>query len=218
MSTSSSRTSSSQSQSTQTSNLNLQDTAGITVAGSKGVTINATDGGALNAALDISREAADLGRSAIELGNGVANAGLENAQSAYTGALDFGADIAKNGFDAWEGATDRVARFATDSLDANSSLAREVIQSQGANANRALDTVADSTAGVLDFASGLFGQAIKAQTDLTDTNLAGVTGLAKQVSQSATQSTNDAISKVATYALIAVAAIFVLPAIFKGAK
>lgn len=218
MSSSSARTSTTQQQTTQTQNLNLQDTAGITVADSKGVTINATDQGALNTALDISKAAANLGGGAIDTGERVAIAGLDNARSAYTGALDFAANAATSASDAWSGATDRVARFAADSLDTNSALSREVIASQGASANRALDTVANSTAGVLDFASGLFGQAIKAQTDLTDTNLAGVTALGKQVSQSATQSTNEAISKVAVYALVAVAAIFVLPAIFKGGK
>ncbi len=207
MSGSSAKTQSTQQQSTDTQNLNLQDTAGITVANSHGLTINATDQGALTGALDVARDAFDLGQSSLDAGIGVANAGLDNARSAYTGALDFGADLAHDAFDAWDGASDRVARFSTAALATQ------------ADANRsALGAVADQTSGVLDFASGLFSQALSANANLTDQNIGAVSALSRQVSQSATQSTNDAVSKVAVYALLAVAAIFVLPALVKGAK
>jgi len=182
----------------------------VLVEGS-GANITTTDFGAISGAADISRSALDLGRSALDSGNDVAIAGLDNAQRTYQGSLDFAGDVFGGAAAALEGSADRVARFATDALDSNSSLARETLASQSGLAGRAIDAVSDATGGVLDFASGLFTDALGAQKQLTDQNLTGLTALAKQTSASA----DDRVQKVALYAFVAVAAIMILPRLFK---
>ena len=211
MSSSSARTSTAQSQTTNTQNLNLQDTSGITLANSNGNNITTTDFGALTAATDISRAALALGQSGINAGNEVAFVGLDNAQRAYMGALDFAGTALSRATDAAGGSADRVARFATESLDANSSLARETLASQSSIAGRAIDSVMDAGAGVLSFASGLFGDALKSQQTLTDQNIAGLTTLATQ--NSATS--EDRIQKIVLYAIVAAALVFIVPKVVK---
>ena len=149
---------------------------------------------------------------------------LDHALAAYQGGLSFAGDVAGLAVDSANQSADRVDRFASDALDVNSNLARTTIGAvqdsgynalnavTGANAN-ALSAVTGANANVLDFASSLFDNALNAQHALTDQNLGAVSGLASQVSQSATQSTNDAVTKLATIVAIAVAAVF----IFKGA-
>lgn len=166
---------------------------GALLVSGAGANITTTDHGAISAATDISRAALDIGRSAFQSGADVAIAGLDNALSLA------------------DASSERVARFASDALDANSALASETLASQSGLAGSAIDAVSDATSGVLDFAAGLFGDALGAQKQLTDQNLTGLTALAKQTSASA----DDRVQNVALYAFIAVAAILILPRIFK---
>jgi hypothetical protein len=202
VSSSSAKTSSTQQQTTETQNLNLQDTGGVTVANSTGTHITTTDAGTVKVAADISQSALNLGRSALDSNVSVVNAGLDHALAAYQTGLSFAGDTVGQAIDSANLSGDRVERFASNALDVNSSLAKSTI-----------GAVSDANANVLDFATSLFDNAIGAQHALTDQNLAAVSGLASQVSQSATQSTNDAVTKLATIVAIAVAAVF----IFKGA-
>lgn len=213
MSSSSSKTASTQQQTTETQNLNLQDTGGVTVANSTGTRISTTDLGTVKVAADISQSALNLGRSALDANVSVTNAGLDHALAAYQTGLSFAGDIGSMAIDSANLSGDRVSRFASDALDVNSNLAKTTIGAvQDTNAN-ALDAVTGANQSVLNFASSLFDDALGAQHALTDQNLSAVSGLASQVSQSATQSTNDAVTKLATIVAIAVAAVF----IFKGA-
>jgi hypothetical protein len=221
-------------------NLNLQDTSGLTLGNSDGNFLVTTDQGAVQAgvdlglgsfdlsralaslglntgadlassglgvATDISHDALTLGRNALDTVESVSTAGLDHAQAAYGSALTFGGDAlaAVKGL-ALE-SNDRVARFATDALATNYD-----------TSTNALDAVVDAGSHVLDFAAGLFTNALDANQRTVDTNLKGVNALAAQVSQSATQSVNQGVQKVALYAFIAVAAIFIAPALLKGAK
>jgi hypothetical protein len=180
----------------------LQDTGGVTVANSTGTRITTTDQGTVKVAADISKAALNLGQSALDSNVSVVNAGLDHALAAYQSGLSFAGDTVGMAIDSANQSGDRVERFASDALDTNSDLAKTTI-----------GAVTDANSNILNFASSLFDDALGAQHALTDQNLSAVSGLASQVSQSATQSTNDAVTKLATIVAIAVAAVF----IFKGA-
>jgi hypothetical protein len=167
----------------QVSNLNLQDNSGVTLGNSNGNIITTTDFGAIDAAVDIGGHALDVGLEGIKQGGDVAIAGLDVASDAYSRGLDLAKFSVDAVSDAGYQATDRVARFAENSLD---------------------------------FADDIFSTAIASNARTLDTSLAGLNTLAQNVSQSATQSVNQGVQKVAMYAFLAVAAILVLPAIAKG--
>jgi hypothetical protein len=169
----------------QVSNLNLQDTSGVTLGNSNGNYIVTSDSGAINAAVDISGDAVDLGRAALREGSTVATAGLDVASDAYSRGLDLAKYSVDAVSDAGYQATDRVARFGEQSLD---------------------------------FASDVFNTAIASNAKTLDTSLGGLIDLSAQVSQSATQSVNQGVQKVAMYAFLMIAAVLVLPAIAKGVK
>lgn len=166
----------------------------------------------LDVATDISAAAIDLGRSGFESGEQVAFAGLDNARAAQEGAFSFAGDVITSALDTTGQASDRIAKFSYDVLDANTSLSREALASQSSLAGRAIDAVSDAGANVLDFAAGLFTEATEAQAQLTDQNLSGLTSLAHQTSASA----DDRVQKVALYAFIALVAALVLPRLIKG--
>lgn len=141
-----------------------------------------SDVNALLALTDISGDAFNLGRDAIDANLAATNASLDNAQQAYGRSLDFAADITSGAFDQVGEANDRITRFAGDSVT-----------------------------GILDFARDLFGDALSAQSDLADQNVAGLTALATQNSASS----EDRISKIVIYAIVAIAAAFILPKVIK---
>lgn len=205
MSSSSAKTSSSQQQTTDTENLNLQSTSGVTVVGSSGVTL--TDQGAIKAGVDIGKSAINLGASGIDAGVAVATQGLDAARAAYTGSLSLVGDVTSQAIAAANASGDRVSRFALDSLDVNSDLARTL------NAT-SINAVTQAGAGVLDFARSLFTSALSANNSVVSQDIAGVNTLAAQVSQSSQQSINDAVVKLVTVVAVAGAAVL----IFKGAK
>lgn len=196
MSSSSAKTSSSQQQTTDTENLNLQSTSGVTVVGSSGVNLVQTDQGAIKAGVDIGKSAINLGQSGIDAGVAVGTAGLDAARAAYTGSLSLVGDVTSHAIDAANASGDRVARFATDAIDVNSDLAKQL------------------SGGVLDYAKSIFNAAIQSNTSTVAGAIAGDASLAQQVSQSSQQSINDAVVKLVTVIAVAGAAVL----IFKGLK
>lgn len=104
MSASHSSTENRQQSTTDVQNLNLQDTEGVTIANSSGVSVTSSDYGAIDRAADISSDAIDLGRRAIDANNDVSYAAITSAASSA------------------EHASDRVERFAGDALAQNSNL------------------------------------------------------------------------------------------------
>lgn len=182
------------------------DLSGVSQYG-EGNTLVLTDQGAVSKAFD-------LGQAVIDSNNQVAFAGLDNAQRQVTSGFDFASGVAKNAIDGANYATDRVSRFAVDALDANNYILGRTLDTTTDVSRDALNSLKDANSNVLDFATGIFTDALHAQSNLADQNLIGVTGLASQVSQSATQSVNDSVVKLVTVVAIAVAIIFV----FKGAK
>jgi hypothetical protein len=200
-----------QTQTSEVTNLNLQDTQGITLAQSSGNTITTTDFGAIQAATDISHDAINLGRDAVSAGTDVAFAGLDHAQAAYQGGLNFASDIVTSALDTTGQSADRVARFATDALDSQSTFASEALASQTDTSTKAINALMDAGAGVLDFASSLFNDSLKAQSALADQNLAGLTTLATQNSASS----DDRLQKVVIYIIVAAALVFLVPKVLK---
>lgn len=77
-------------QSTTTTNQNVQDSAGAvtTSFSARKSTVNVTDGGAIAGMVDVSKHAISLGSQAVASGQGVAIAGLDYAQAAYSSSLD----------------------------------------------------------------------------------------------------------------------------------
>jgi hypothetical protein len=208
---SSARTQTTQQQTTNTQNLNLQDTSGVTLANSYGNTISTTDFGAIDAAADISHQAISLGRDALASNESIAYAGLDTALRAQQSGLDFAGDVTSRAFNETSAASDRVARFAVDALDSNSSLSRDVLASQSDLATKALTALSDAGAGILDFASNLFNDSLNAQSALADQNIQGLTTLAAQN----TATSDDRFVKLVTVVAIAAAAIFIIPRFVK---
>ena len=144
-----------------------------------------TDFGAINAALDIGIEALRMGDANLRTASDLAGRGLDTALDATRSALDFSDSV----------------------VSSNESIARDSIQ-------HIADFGGVALGESLDFARDVFEGAGNALKDVTQTNLEGLTSLARQTSESA----DDRVSRVAMYAFAAIAAVFVLPAIFKGAK
>jgi hypothetical protein len=187
--------------------------------------INATDGGAIQSATDISKAALDLGRSESLAGSAVAIAGLDHATDAYTSSLQLARNVSTDALHVTSAvsgkALDSLDRFSAHALDNNTFIAGKSLDSVSAayadsmkglasgNA-QALKAVENSQGGVLDFARSIFGTAIQANENLQGSAIAGNAQLADQVSQSATQSVNDSLVKIAMYAALAFVAIAVL--------
>lgn len=182
------------------------------------VNINQSDYGAigagLQAATDISGAALALGAAEAAGGTTVALAGLNHAQDAYTSSLSLVGDVTRNALaltaDTTSGAfglvggvsgkaIDSVNRFATGALDSNTYIAGKSLDATSQAYSDSLRTVANQQSKVLgaveDFAAGA---------------IAGNQQLAAQVSQSSTQSVNDSLVKIAMYAALAVAVIFIM--------
>lgn len=185
------KTTTSQASTVNTTQLNVQDTEGVTVVGS-GNAITTTDFGAIEAAGEVSREALDLGRSGLQIGADLAGRGLDSAFSfggdTVAGALRFGSATVSDAFSFGTRSLDSVTDFADSALQTNVGVTRD-----------ALDFAGEAGAGVLDFARNLVGDTVS-----------GLQSLSMQTSQSS----DDRVAKIATYAFIAVAAAVVLPKLF----
>lgn len=169
-------------------------------------------GGAFNALTDIGTDAVNLSRDALGTAERSTTASLDNALLAYGKSLDFSADVVGGAFEGLDRSGERVERFATTALESNTGLANDAFASNLDVTTRALDAVADAGAGLLDFAESLFSTSVAANERLTDQNVAGLTALATQ--NSATS--EDRISKIVIYAIVAIAAAWILPKIIRG--
>lgn len=180
--------------STQVSNLNLQDVEGITLLNSAGAQITTTDHGAIAGALDVGIEALRLGGDVVSDGMSLAGRGFDAAEDMTRATLDSNIAVTREALRFSEGAVGDALGFGRDALDLTGATTRDALQRITEFGDLALE-------GSLAFAR-----------DLTDANLTGLTALAQQTSASA----DDRVTKTAMYAFAAVAAIMVLPAIFKS--
>lgn len=168
--------------------------------------VSLSDYGAIAGGLEAAAKAFDFGGDAFLFG-----------RDAMSGSYGFGADAL--------GTVDRsVDALLSTSRDASASSAQSLVEGYdfgrsalnyaSDQASDALKAVGDANFNVLDFAKSLFDQVTGANQTLTQSNLTGLTGLAKQTSASA----DDRVTKVAGYALLAIAAAMVLPAIIGKLK
>lgn len=202
-------------------NLNVQDTDGVTIAGSDNVTVTTTDHGALDAARDFANSALDVGVEALRMGQtnldtaaGLAGRGLDTALDATRGALDFSDSVVRSNERVASDAISRIADFGGVAIGEVRGFGDSALGEVSGISREAINSVLDAGAGVLDFASGIFDRAIDAQANLAGQNLNGLTQLARQTSESA----DDRVSRTAMYAFVAIAAVFVLPALFGTSK
>lgn len=173
-----------QTSSTQVTNINLQDTEGVTIVGD-GNQVTSTDYGAINSAIDIGLEALQMGQTNLDTAASLAGRGLDTALDATRSALDFSDSVVRSN-----------ERVASDSIQ------------------RIADFGGVALGESLDFARDVFEGAGSALRNVTESNIAGLTSLAKQTSESA----DDRVSRTAMYAFAAIAAVFVLPALFGKAR
>jgi hypothetical protein len=184
----------------------FEGTDGVAIGGD-GNTVQVVDGGLVNAAADIGLEALELGRDSVEAAIDFAGRGQDNALAASRGALAFGETAIS--------ANERVVRggfdFAGDALSEVATFGGRAIGEVADFGGLAINQLRDAQIAGFDFASDLFDSALSAQANLTESNLDGLGQLAQQTSASA----DDRVTKVALYAFLAIAAVFVLPKLFE---
>lgn len=169
----------------------------ITLEGS-GNTVNQTmtDFDALRTAGEISADAIALGREGFITGADLAGRGIDTAIGAVRDtsrdAMDFAEFLSGRSLDTVTGLADSYATRTADTT-------REAFDF----ADRSLSTVAGLAGDVGTFAKDLVGDTVQGFKDLT---------------MQTSASTDDRVGKVALYAFIAVAAVIVLPQLFKSSS
>jgi hypothetical protein len=125
-----------------------------------------------------------------------------------SGAIKAASDIAGGAFGLAGAGLDNARAAAAGSINFAGTA---IGQLADANAN-SLDVLKGLVSGAFDSSKTLARDVIAANKEATATAISGFGSLAQQNSQSS----DDRVQKVALYALVAVAAVFILPAIFKG--
>lgn len=220
------KTNTSQASTVNTTNLNVQDTDGITFAGSDSNVLNVTDGGAIAGALDFARGAfldvseatRDLGRAAIDSGTENLNRGLGFAESAYESSLGFGSDViesnervASDAISATSGLVDRLAQSHSQSLDIVAGTTGDALDKLAQSNTENLGALGNLVGKLFDFAGDAIDQASESAQDLAGQSIAGNQSLAKTTSESA----DDRVARIGLYGFAAIAAIFVAQAFIK---
>jgi len=179
-------------------NLNVQDTEGVTVVGSSN-TITTTDFGAIDAARDFANSALDVGVEALRLGSDTADRTIDFAGRSIADAYSYGRDAIDSNVDVSRNAIAEISDFGGMAIGEVSSFGETALRTS-------VDSVLSAGEGVLDFARDIFADSIRAQGDLTQSNLTGLTALAKQTSESA----DDRVTRTAGYAFAAIGVIAVV--------
>lgn len=202
MSVSKPKTTTSQASVVNTTNIGVEDVSGISIIGD-GNRVTSTDYGAIDAAGNFANAALDVGLEALRMGSDNLDRSLSFAGRATDAIVDVN-----------RGAFDFGSSVVSDALSSQRDAVREISQFGGvaigevAGANReALNAVLDAGSGVLDFARDIFSSSAQGQANLAQQNLTGLTALAKQTSESG----DDRVTRVAMYAFLAVAAVFIIP-------
>ncbi len=169
------------------------NTASTTTSTNTQVTTNTVDNSIYTTTTDAGALAAltDIGTKALQL---VGDIFGEASDTSYS-AIDANARLA-------DASSERVERFAGTALQTNADVSTS-----------ALNTLRDAGAGILDFAAGLFDTALKSNATLTDTSNSAIAGLAK----ANTATSDDRFTKLVTVVVIGVAAVLILPRIWKAA-
>lgn len=177
------------------------------------VNVTTTDQGTVQLATDISGAALELGAAESANSTAVAIAGLDSARDAQTSSLNLVGMVTGTALRSVDAATagalnlagvttgkalDSISRFSTDALDSNTYIAGKSLDSATAAFSAALGSQAQQSGDSLAAIQTGFTQA-----------LSGVNSLASQVSQSATQTTDDTVKKIIYAVVIGAALIFI---------
>lgn len=200
----------SQTSSTVVTNLNVQDTEGVTVVGD-GNTV--TDHGAVAAALDVGIEALRLGGDGLDSSLSFAGRSVDAIVDVNRGAFDFGRDALDANSDISRTAIAEIADFGGRALGEVSTFGRDALGEVSDFGRDSMESVLRAGEGVLDFARDIFADSLDAQKGLTESNLTGLTTLAKQTSESA----DDRVTRTAGYAFAAIAVVMIAIAWKKAA-
>lgn len=157
-------------------------------------------------------QADQSGNSGLSLANIAGSVGLDLSSNLVDnsvtnvldgGALNIAGNIAHESLGLAGSSVDAISRVNGNSLELFGGLIEGLIDTTKSTTRDALDMSGNALSLFSNFARSATADAV-----------AGFGALAKQ----GAESTDDKVTKVAMYGLIAIAAIFVLPAIFKGSK
>jgi hypothetical protein len=179
----------------------------------------ATDQGTVQAATDISGAALELGATEATTGAAVAIAGLAHASDAYTSSLALVGDVTSNALNNNAavsqsaianagGAIDSVGNFAGKALDSVSRFSSSALDSNTYIAGKSLDSQAAAFSSTLSTLQNSQSEALSTVQNGFTGALDQVNSLAQQVSQSATQTTDDTVQKIVLYIALAAGIFF----------
>lgn len=181
---------------------------------------NQLSGQALLAATDVSHAALELGATEASTGAAVAIAGLNHASDAYTSSLALVGDVTQNSLNnnatvaqyaiaSANGATDSVGQFAGKALDSVTRFSGAALDDNTYIAGKSLDSVSAAYSASLSTVQNTNAQALSTIQNGFTGALDQVNALAQQVSQSATQTTDDTVQKIVLYIAIAAGFYFI---------
>lgn len=149
-----------------------------------------------NVFLDLGNLAESLGIEAIRGSGEQLNRGLDFAQNAYETSLGFGRDV------------------TSDAVNAVADTANRSIDTLSASQSESLGFISDLVNGLFGFAGDTIDKVGAQAETLAGQSIEGNQSLARATSESA----DDKVTRLGGYALAAIAAIFVVPAIFGKAQ
>lgn len=194
---------------TSTSNVTNTELAGGNIGGpatyGQGNTVinTTTDAGTVQAASDISQAALGLGAAETAAGSAVAIAGLAHAGDAYTSSLALVGDVTSMALNNSAASADGIGQFAGKALDSVSKFAGSALDDNTFIAGKALDSTAAAYSASLSTLQNTNAQALSTVQNGFTGALDQVNSLAQQVSQSATQTTDDTVQKIVLYIALA---------------
>jgi hypothetical protein len=206
--------SSNSSATTSTSNISNTELAGGNIGGpatyGTGNTVisTTTDQGTVQAATDISNAALALGYAEAQDGSAVAIAGLAHAGDAYTSSLALVGDVTTMALNNSAAAADGIGQFAGKALDSVSKFSSSALDDNTYIAGKSLDSTAAAYSASLSTLASTNAQALSTVQNGFTGALDQVNALAQQVSQSATQTTDDTVQKIVLYIALAAGIFF----------
>lgn len=199
---------------TSTSNVTNTELAGGDIGGpatyGTGNTVysETTDQGTVLAAHDISLAALGLGAAEADAGSAVAIAGLAHAGDAYTSSLALVGNVTSMALNNSAAAADGIGQFAGKALDSVSRFSSSALDDNTYIAGKALDSTSDAYSRSLSTLQNTNAQALSTIQNGFTGALDQVNQLAQQVSQSATQTTDDTVQKIVLYIALAAGIFF----------
>jgi hypothetical protein len=207
-------------------------------------TINALDGGAISDAFSFAKSALaglfnsqsasgssiiggafDLGGNSVSGANKVASDAVKANRDALDSAFGFGSNALAGAFGSNADALTGAFKFGTSAMDNLAEVTKNSYEGALSFGTNALDTVRSLNSSSLDLlgalASGAVDNSRTLARDAIDSNNAATKAAINGFQSLATQnsaSSDDRLQKVVQYALVAIAAIMILPRLFSGSS